>query len=40
MLVDVDDDAANRVRALLATEPAERLPYWANTSSSPSGGVG
>jgi tetratricopeptide (TPR) repeat protein len=40
LLVDVDDDAANRVRALLATEPAAKLPYWANTSSSPSGGVG
>jgi tetratricopeptide (TPR) repeat protein len=40
MLVDVDEDAASRVRALLATEPAAELPYWANTSSSPSGGVG
>jgi tetratricopeptide (TPR) repeat protein len=40
LLVDIDDDAASRVRALLATEPAEELPYWANTSSSPSGGVG
>lgn len=45
MLVDVDDTAANRVRALLATEPATppEFPYWegrSNTSSSPSGGVG
>ncbi|MFL6118840.1 hypothetical protein [Actinophytocola sp.] len=39
MLVDVDEEAANRVRELLATEsPVFR--YWANTSSSPSGGVG
>jgi tetratricopeptide (TPR) repeat protein len=45
MLVDVDEDAANRVRALLATEPDERpdFPYGAgvsNTCSSRSGGVG
>jgi tetratricopeptide (TPR) repeat protein len=38
MLVDVDDDAANQVRALLATDSPE-FPY-PNTSSSPSGGVG
>jgi len=36
MLVDVDEDAANEVRELLATEPT----YSTNTSSSPSGGVG
>jgi tetratricopeptide (TPR) repeat protein len=45
LLVDVDEDAANRVRTLLATEPDERpdFPYDAgvsNTCSSPSGGVG
>ncbi|MFC4858235.1 hypothetical protein [Actinophytocola glycyrrhizae] len=42
MLVDVDEDAANRVRALLATEPEDDpdFPYLSNTSSSPSGGVG
>ena len=45
MLVDVDEVVANRVRALLATEPDGRpeFPYWpgvSNTSSSPSGGVG
>lgn len=45
MLVDVDEDAANRVRVLLATEPDERpdFPYGSgvsNTCSSPSGGVG
>ncbi len=42
MLVDVDDDAANRVRALLAAEPAAhpQFAYWSNTSSSLSGGVG
>jgi tetratricopeptide (TPR) repeat protein len=45
MLVDVDEDAANRVRALLAAEPDERpdFPYRegvSNTCSSPSGGVG
>lgn len=41
MLVDLDDDAANRVRALLATEPdaSPDFPY-SNTSSSPSGGGG
>jgi tetratricopeptide (TPR) repeat protein len=45
MLVDVDEDAANRVRALLATQPDERpeFPYDAgvsNTCSSRSGGAG
>lgn len=45
MLIDVDDEAADRVRALLATEPDARpdFPYVggrSNTSSSPSGGVG
>jgi tetratricopeptide (TPR) repeat protein len=40
MLVDVDDDAADQVRALLATEPDTHPRYWSNTSSSPSGGVG
>jgi len=42
MLVDVDEVEANRVRALLATEPedAPDFPYLSNTSSSPSGGVG
>jgi tetratricopeptide (TPR) repeat protein len=38
MLVDVDEAAANQVRALLATDSPE-FPY-SNTSSSPSGGVG
>jgi tetratricopeptide (TPR) repeat protein len=38
MLVDVDDDTASQVRALLATDSPE-FPY-SNTSSSPSGGVG
>lgn len=28
MLVDVDDAGADRLRALLATEPEDRLPYW------------
>jgi hypothetical protein len=42
LLVDVDDAAANRVRALLATDPGSlpEFPYLSNTSSSPSGGVG
>lgn len=45
ILVDVDDAAANEVRALLAAEPADRLEfaYWtgrSRTSASPSGGVG
>jgi tetratricopeptide (TPR) repeat protein len=45
MLVDVDDDAADRLRALLATEPdgCPDFPYSddrSNTSSSPSGGIG
>ncbi|WP_133903444.1 tetratricopeptide repeat protein [Actinophytocola oryzae] len=40
MLVDVDEDTADRVRALLATGQDERPPYWSNTASSPSGGVG
>jgi tetratricopeptide (TPR) repeat protein len=42
LLVDVDEGAADRVRALLATEPsgAPDFPYLSNTSSSPSGGVG
>lgn len=42
MLVDVDETEANRVRALLATEPESEpdFPYLSNTSSSPSGGVG
>lgn len=38
LLVDVDEVAANQVRALLATDSPE-FPY-SNTSSSPSGGVG
>lgn len=29
MLVDVDDAGADRLRALLATEPENRLPQWA-----------
>ncbi|HEX6353197.1 hypothetical protein [Actinophytocola sp.] len=42
LLVDVDEVAANRVRALLATDPGSlpEFPYLSNTSSSPSGGVG
>lgn len=42
MLVDVDDTEADRVRALLATDPESEpeFPYLSNTSSSPSGGVG
>jgi tetratricopeptide (TPR) repeat protein len=42
MLVDVDEDAADQVRALLATASPE-FSYWcgrSNTASSPSGGVG
>lgn len=42
MLVDVDDEAANQVRALLATRPdgCPAFPYDPNTAPSPSGGVG
>ncbi|MGB3437505.1 MAG: hypothetical protein WBA97_02030 [Actinophytocola sp.] len=42
MLVGVDEAEADRVRALLATEPEgdPDFPYLSNTSSSPSGGVG
>jgi tetratricopeptide (TPR) repeat protein len=44
MLIDVDDEAADAVRALLATEPEEPLPNdypgVPNTSSSASGGSG
>lgn len=39
LLVDVDDTAANEVRALLANGPAES-PQPSNTSRSSSGGVG
>lgn len=38
LLVDVDEEEANRVRALLAGDLD--FPYLSNTSSSPSGGVG
>ena len=44
MLIDVDDDAAEHVRALLATAPDDALPIGypglSNTSSSSSGGKG
>jgi tetratricopeptide (TPR) repeat protein len=41
MLVDVDDDAAHQVRALLAADPAEPPPYLDELSrSSASGGAG